>query len=125
MEKEIINRYLINFRRYFTPYLKTDVSVKNSVFPYVDGAIIIMELGYNSSNNTEYRVTSRTLTEAMERTNLFDDPASASPIFETKIVTIKNRIIIMKNDNMTFWSEKAAHTDVNNLMASLKDSRNG
>ena len=125
MEKETINSYLINFRRFFSPYLKKDVSVKNTVFPYSNGAIIIMELDINSSNNTEFMAQSTSLVDAMTKTNLFDNPTEVTPLSETKIITQNNRIIIIKNDNNDLWNEKSALNDVSNFMSSLNGRKNG
>ena len=69
MEKDTINRYLINFRRIFSPFLKKDVSMNISAYPYANGAIMVIELDYNSSNNTIFVEDSKTMAEAMEKTH--------------------------------------------------------
>ena len=106
MKKEIINSYIINFRRLFSPYTKPDVSIKITVYPYSDGAIIIMELNYNSSNNTEFKSESTSMAEAMSKTNLFDEPNDAMSIHTTRIFSQNNKIIIIKGEEEDLWTDK-------------------
>lgn len=125
MEKEIINRYLINFRRLFSPFLKKDVSMNISAYPYANGAIMVIELDYNSSNNTIFVEDSSTMAEAMERTNLFDSPEQASPILSTKIIIQQDKVVIIKGDDEHLWTDKSAKNDVDNILSSLTDRKNG
>lgn len=119
MEKEIINRYLINFRRLFSPFLKKDVSMNISAFPYDDGAIMVVGLAYNSSNNTIFVEDSKTMADAMEKTNLFDSPEQASPIISTKIIIQNTKVVVIKGDDDSLWTDKAAKNDVDNILSSL------
>lgn len=125
MKKEIINSYIINFRRLFSPYTKPDVSIKITVYPYTDGAIIIMELNYNSSNNTEFKSESTSMAEAMSKTNLFDEPNEAMPIHTTKIFSQNNKIIIIKGGEEDLWTNKSAQNDIDNFLTSLKKRKDG
>ena len=125
MEKEIINKYLINFRRLFSPFLKKDVSMNISAYPYANGAIMVIELDYNSSNNTIFVEDSKTMAEAMEKTNLFDSPGQASPISTTKIIIQRNKLVIIKGDEESLWNDKSAKNDVDNILSSLTERKNG
>lgn len=125
MKKEIINSYIINFRRLFSPYTKPDVSIKITVYPYPDGAIIIMELNYNSSNNTEFKSESTSMREAMSKTNLFDEPDEAMPIHTTRIFSQNNKIIIIKGEEEDLWTNKSAQNDIDIFLTSLKKRKDG
>lgn len=125
MKKEIINSYIINFRRLFSPYTKPDVSIKITVYPYTDGAIIIMELNYNSSNNTEFKSESTSMGEAMSKTNLFDEPDEAMPIHTTRIFSQNNKIIIIKGEEEDLWTNKSAQNDIDIFLTSLKKRKDG
>lgn len=120
MEKDLINRYIINFRRFVAPYTKEDVSIKAVVYPYTNGAIIVFQLDFNSSNNTDYRSLSSSMQEAMKRTNLFDNPQDASDITSTKVIVNKNTIIVIKGDDAELWQDKSAKTDVSNIISSIE-----
>ena len=125
MKKEIINSYIINFRRLFSPYTKPDVSIKITVYPYSDGAIIIMELNYNSSNNTEFKSESTSMAEAMSKTNLFDETNDAMSIHTTRIFSQNNKIIIIKGEEEDLWTNKSAQNDIDNFLTSLKKRKDG
>ena len=125
MKKEIINSYIINFRRLFSPYTKPDVSIKITVYPYSDGAIIIMELNYNSSNNTEFKSESTSMAEAMSKTNLFDEPNDAMSIHTPRIFSQNNKIIIIKGEEEDLWTNKSAQNDIDNFLTSLKKRKDG
>src|SRR3712207_7959419 len=72
MERDIINRYVINFKRFIAPFTKEGVSIKTSIYPYTDGSIIVFEMDFNASGNTEYKSNSETMQEAMRKTQMFD-----------------------------------------------------
>ena len=123
MERETINRYITNFRRYIAPYTKKDVSVKAIAYPYTNGALIVFEMGFNSSSNTDYKSESESMQEAMKKTNLFDNPEQASEI-SSKVIWSRNLVVVIKCNEGSYWSEKAAKNDVDNLMKSIEETRN-
>lgn len=125
MEKDTINSYLVNFRRFISPYLKKDVSMKASAYPYDKGAIMVMEMDFNGSSNTEFKAESSDFPSAMSKTNLFDAPEDASPVNGTKIISQRNKIIVIKGDSPEIWSEKSSKNDVENLLESIKNRNNG
>lgn len=94
-------------------------------YPYADGAVMVIELDYNSSNNTIFVEDSATMSEAMEKTNLFDSPEQASPIVSTKIIIQRNRVVIIKGDEGPLWTDKSAKNDVDNILSSLTERKNG
>lgn len=123
MEKDTINRYITNFRRFIAPFAKEDVSVKAVAYPYSGGAIVVFELGINASSNTEYKSSSETMQEAMKKTNLFDTPEDATEITSSKMLWFKNYVIVIKADEESLWSDKAARKDVDNLLKSIEEAR--
>lgn len=124
MEKDTINKYILNFRRLLAPYIKKDVSIKAIVYPHTHGAIIVFKMDFNASNNTEFKSDSETIQEAMKKSNLFDSPDDANEI-QSKVIWTKNLIIIIKNDEEEFWTDKYANRDVNNLVKSIEEMQDG
>lgn len=124
MEKDTINKYILNFRRSLAPYLKEDVSIKAIVYPHKYGAIIVFKMDFNASNNTEYKSDSETIQEAMRKSNLFDSPDDANDI-QSKVIWTQNLIIIIKNNEEEFWTNEYANRDVSNLVKSIEEVQDG
>jgi len=118
MTKDTINSYLINFRRFITPFLKPDVSIRFITYPFKDGAVLVSEFDMNGNNNTEYRADSSTLNEAIAKTNLFDKPNELQPINNTKIIIGNGKVVIIKGTSAS-WTEKEANEDVNKFLSSI------
>ena len=118
MNKDTINSYLINLRRFITPFLKADVSLKLIAYPFEDGAVIVGDFSINGNNNTESRSESQSFTEAITKTNLFDEPELMQPIDNTKIVIGTNKFVVIKGSNAG-WSDKDAETDVKKIVDAL------
>ncbi len=119
MTKDTINSYIINFRRFITPFLKPDVSIRFISYPFDNGVVMVGEFGINGNNNTDTRAESKTLNEAIAKTNLFDRPNDLQPINNTKII-IGNGKIVIKGENAS-CSEKEANEDVNKFLSSMSD----
>lgn len=122
MEKEVINRYITNFRRHIAPFTKKDVSVKATVYPYINGALVVFEMKLNASSNTEYKSESDNMQEAMKKSDLFDNPKEATEI-KSKIIWGRNLVVIIKCSDNELWTENAAKADVNALMESIAEKK--
>lgn len=118
MDKEIINSYIINVRRFIAPFLKPNVSIRFIVYPFSGGAVIVGEFGLNANNNTEFKSESPTINDAIAKTNLFDKPNDLQPIQNTKIILGNGTIVIIKGECAS-WSEKDAEEDVRRILSSM------
>ena len=125
MDRTLINSYLINFRKFLSPYMKKDVSMKSVVYPYPSGAVILITLAINESNNTEYRGDCVSINDALRKTKMIADPESATEIKDTKIFIHKNNILVIKGIDNDNWSAKKAYKDANNIVNYLDSKRNG
>lgn len=123
MEKDIINKYIANFRIFLSPYMKNDVTMKVVAYPYDDGAILVIELAVGKSNSTEIKSNSMTLVGAMAKTNLFEEPERAVSISGTKIVVSNSKIVIIKSSEKKHWTAKSAFDDVSKIMDFLKGKK--
>lgn len=125
MEKDIINKYISNFRTFLSPYMKGDVVMKSVIYPYDDGAIMVVELSVGGSSFVKFESNSVTLIGAMSKSNLFEEPDRPVSIIGTKIVVSNSKIVIIKSSNDKMWSAKAAFDDVNNIMNFISEKKYG
>lgn len=125
MEKDIINKYIANFRIFLSPYMKNDVTMKVVAYPYDDGAILVIELAVGKSNSTEIKSNSMTLVGAMAKTNLFEEPERPVSISGSKIVVSNSKIVIIKSSEKKHWTAKYAFDDVSKIMEFLKGKKYG
>lgn len=123
MDRQIINLYLNNFRRLFSRYLKSNVGIQTTTYPFWEGAIMIIELGFGIPTKEEIRSNSNDLQEAMRRTNLFEHPDASQEIPGTTIVLSANKIVILKTSDEAQWTEDAIAEDIDKIIVSIKKRR--
>lgn len=105
--------------------MKEDVTMKTIIYPYDDGAILVVELAIGKSNTTEFKANSVTLVGAMEKSNLFEEPESSVSITGTKIVVSRSKIVIIKSSDLKLWSAKSAFDDVSKIMNFISEKKHG
>jgi hypothetical protein len=125
VEKDTINKYIANFRTFFSPYMKEDVTMKTIIYPYDEGAILVLGLAVGKSNTTEFKANSVTLVGAMEKSNLFEEPESSVSIRGTKIIVSRSKIVIIKSSELNLWSAKSAFDDVSKIMNFISEKKHG
>jgi hypothetical protein len=114
MEKQDIQNYINNFRRVFSSRLKPNVGMQSTVYPFDSGAIIVFELNLNSSNKDEVRTLSKDIYDAFKRTNLFENEKGEHlhSFAGTNIILIKNKIVLIKDNNSSEWTLGAVDNDI-------------
>lgn len=105
--------------------MKKDVSMKSVVYPYPNGAVMLITLAINESNNTEYRADCISINDALDKTKLIADPENATEIKDTKIFIHKNNILVIKGIGKDNWDAHKAYKDANNIVNYLDSKRNG
>lgn len=125
LERQVVTQYLNNFRRLFSRFLKSGVGIQTISYPFEDGIVMVIELGFDIPTKEENRTNSKDLKEALKRTNLFEGEDFPQEIPGTTIILSKNKIIIIKNNDEGQWSENAVKTDINNIFTILKKNANG
>jgi hypothetical protein len=127
MDRQEIQNYINNFRRLFSRYLKPDVGIQSTVYPYDKGSVIVYELGLNLQNKDDLRSSSKEITEALKRTNLFENEKGEQihSFIGTNILLIKNKIVVIKDDNSKEWTEEKAQLDIEKIIQPSKDKING
>ena len=123
MERTLINNYLSNFRRLVSPFLKQDVSLKSIVYPFKEGALIIVEFNYDGNGNNDFRSESADIQEALRRSNLFEDPENAKEVEGTKLFIQKNKLIALKGGKDSNWNATSAKSDVSGFIDALNKQK--
>lgn len=121
-DKKVIN-YLNNFRRLFSPMMRSGVGLLFTVYPYNNGSVIVGELGVGMQTKDEYRRESASLQEALKRTNQFKGEENPGNVPGTSVILSKNYIIIIKNNDAEQWTEDMAVKDVRAVVDAVMDKR--
>lgn len=127
MDRQEIQNYINNFRRLFSRYLKSDVGIQSTVFPFDKGSVLVNELGINMPNKDEIRSNSKEISEALKRTNLFENENGEhiNSFVGTNILLIKNKIVIIKDANEKEWSEEQSQLDIEKIIQQINNKVNG
>lgn len=125
VEKQVLNQYLNNFRRLFSRFLKSGVAIQTISFPFNEGMVIVVELGMEIPTKEESRTNSKDLREALKRTNLFEGNDTPQEIPGTSIILSKNKIVILKNDDESQWTEEAVKVDIENIIKPIERKSHG
>ena len=89
-----------------------------TVYPFEKGAIIVFELNVNSLNKDDIRTSSNDIYEAFKRTNLFENDKN-EPLHSfagTNIILIKNKIVLIKDNNLSEWTLDKVENDIEKIV---------
>lgn len=118
MEKQDIQKYINNFRRLFSSYLKPNVGMQTTVYPFDKGAIIVVELNINSLNKDELRASSINIQEALKKTNLFENEKKEDihNFVGTNILLVKNKVVFIKDNSLSEWTLSKVEKDIEKIV---------
>lgn len=116
VSEEIVNQYINNLRIAFSPYLKSGVGIQSIWIPYEDGSVIMIKLGFNIPTKGEKRNEAKDLTEALSRTQLFENFTNPVTVKDTSIMLLENTILVIKIDDVSVWKEENAKKDVSEII---------
>lgn len=127
MDRQDIQNYINNFRRYLSGFLKSDVGLQTTVYPYGEGCVIVCELGINLLSKDEIRTQSKDIAEALKRTTIFEQEKGehTQSFLGTNIILTKNKIVLIKDDNDKEWTEDKAQQDISKILSPSKEKVNG
>ena len=114
MDKEIIQKYLNNLRRLLSPYLQPNIAFQIRVYPFNEGAIIVITFGYNMANQDSFIMDSASFVEARNKVNLLELNGFGEGVHfgGTNIFMNANRIVLIKDFTDNEWTEQKAQEDV-------------
>lgn len=118
MEKQDIQKYINNFRRLFSSYLKPNVGMQTTVYPFDKGAIIVIELNIETLNKDDIRTKSNDIQDALKRTNLFESEKKEDihNFVGTNIILIKNKVVFIKDNNLSEWTLNKVEQDIEKIV---------
>jgi hypothetical protein len=118
-DKKTIQTYVNNFRRRLSPYLKPGIGLVSNIHPADEGgAIIEFSIGPSIENDDNYQVTTTTVSGALSTIpqHAFGGNLDGFKFSGTNLIMEPNRIILIKDDSPSEWSDEAAKTDVSKIL---------
>ena len=120
MRRTMYQRYINNFRRRFTPYLKPEIGMTCNIYLSKDGGgVLEFVMGQDVKNNDVYKTESNSLGGALSNIEQksFGGKLDGIIFGGTNTILEKNRIILIKEGNECEWSNKAAMRDIDKLIS--------
>ena len=115
-DKDLLQKYINNFRREISPYLKPNIGLKSKVHPSDgEGAILEFELAPGIENDDEYEIVTPSLGLALKdiEQHAFGGQLENISFKGTNVILENNRIILVKGeDQESQWSEQAVMLDL-------------
>ncbi len=114
-DRKVIQEYVNNFRRRIAQFLKPGIGLTCNVYPAESGgAILEFALGPGIENDDTYREVSPTVSRALSQINqrAFGGNLDGFVFTGTNVILEENRIIFIKDDSPTEWSDNAARNDL-------------
>lgn len=120
MDINQIKKYIINFRRRISGYLLQDMAMKCDVYPISSGgAVLVFTVSKDVETYNDYKDMSENAGLVLEKIeqNAFGGNLAGITFSGTNLITNKNMIIIIKDENSSEWSDEAAEKDVNKILS--------
>ena len=119
-DKKTIQTYVNNFRRRLSSHLKPGIGLSCNVHPADEGgAILEFYLGPSIENDDNYQEVSATVSGALASIpqHAFGGNLKGFRFAGTNVIMEKDRIIFIKDDTPSEWSDAAAEKDVFRILA--------
>jgi CRISPR/Cas system CMR-associated protein Cmr1 (group 7 of RAMP superfamily) len=122
MEKKEILPYLNNFKREFNSYLKNDYSLKTVIYRSNEGVIMEILLRKDLEERDEFKKEEDSISIQLSKLdqNTFNNNPHNYKFKGTNIILEPNKIIIIKDSNLSEWTEKKAIEDVSKILNTQK-----
>ncbi len=120
MEKTIVTGYINNFRRIFSKYLKDNVGIRNVIYPFPQGTLLVFEFGYNLSSKDESRGDAESITNACHRAGIPEELWIHELKPSSQVVLWGNKVAIIKGNMDSLWNTESASKDVHLIMTKLR-----
>ena len=120
-DKSVIQTYINNFRRRLASFLRPGVGLQCVVHPAdAGGAILEFRVGPGIENDDVYQPQSPTLGQALGKIeqHAFGGNLSGFTFGGTNVILEKDKIIFIKDDTRSEWTDSAAENDVRRALPS-------
>ncbi len=121
--KRNIQKYINNFRRRLTPFLKPGIGLACNIYPAeTGGAVLEFTIAPEIENDDIYKQTSPSLGRALSNVEqrAFGGNLDGFSFGGTNVILEGNRIIFIKEDAAAEWSDNAAQNDVSRVLSEPK-----
>ena len=121
--KKNIQKYINNFRRRLTPYLKPGIGLSCNIYPAeTGGAILEFTIAPEIENDDIYKPTSPSIGRALSNIEqrAFGGNLDGFSFGGTNVILEGNRILFIKDDTAAEWSDNAAQNDVSRVLNNPK-----
>jgi hypothetical protein len=118
-DRQKVQRYINNFRREITRFLRPGLGISCTVYPAdAGGAILEFRMGTDIANADTYKPESATLTRALAeiRQHAFGGNLDGFIFRGTNVILENDRIILIKDDSDSEWTDAAAAKDVQEVI---------
>ena len=121
MNTDLCNPYFNYFTTCFSTRLKAGWGIKMTIYPFKQGAVIVVTMRKGMANALDKKQESSNLGGALSKTSLFSSekitPIADKSIGNTSYGIISvTQYVMFKNDNEASWSEKAAQEDIDTII---------
>ena len=119
LESSLIQAYINNFRRHLARYLKPGIGLRCNVYGALSGgAVIEFTLGPNIENDDTFCLGLATVSKALSnvKQNAFGGELSGFVFRGTNTILEGNRLIFIKDESPSEWSDTAAESDVRRVV---------
>lgn len=121
MNKKQIQTYINNFRRRLARYLKPGIGLNCSIYSASSGgAILVFQIGSSVENDDVYQPPSPNLGQALAHIEqrAFGGNLDGVRFGGTNVILEPGKIIFIKDDSDSEWSDAAAAKDVRSVLHS-------
>lgn len=118
-DRKIIQEYINNFRRRIARFLKPGIGLACNVYPAESGgAILEITIGPGLENDDIYKENSQTLSDALSKIKqrAFGGDLEGFVFGGTNVILEDNRIIFIKDDSRSVWTDQAAQHDLGRVL---------
>ena len=126
MNTELFNLYFNYFTASVSQRLKPGWGMKMSVYPFNQGAVIVVSFKKGMANSLDKKQESDNLGSALTKTSLFPQnkiaPVADKTIGTTVVGVVSlTKYVLFKNDSDERWSETAAERDVISIVDKARE----
>lgn len=117
--KSQVQRYINNFRRRIARFLRPGIGLNCTIYPAkTGGAVLEFKIGPEIENDDNYKAESNSLGSALSQIEqrAFGGNLEGFHFSGTNVVMEPNKIIFIKDDSSSEWSDSAAEQDVQRIV---------
>jgi len=119
-----INRYIDNFRKWLTPYIKPNVSTDIDIYNCgSEGALLVVNFKPSGKNREQVHNNFTSISKALQSQN--QSFISGDSIFQfhgTNLFMDPEKIFIIKEDNYDEWTDRKSKEDVEKIINKPSDT---